>query len=92
MADISAADILHDMKQGDKATNGTGTAHHENVPNEKSVQDIERTASHGAGYELNLPVDEHGEYVVTMKTWAVVVVSCIVQMLAVVVTNQDPRF
>ena len=80
MADIPSSDILHDMKQTQK-----DTTHHETIPhegssnadsNEKSGNDIEKTASHGAGYELShLPVDEHGEYVVTMKTWAVVVVS-----------------
>lgn len=68
------------MKQTEKSdTHRETTSHYENPSNmegnEKSPKDIERTASHGAGYELShLPVDEHGEYMVTLKTWAVVVV------------------
>ena len=92
MADIPSSDILHDMKQTQK-----DTAHHETVPhegssnadsNEKSGKDIEKTASHGAGYELShLPIDEHGEYVVTMKTWAVVVVSTALLIIGRHVSN-----
>lgn len=82
MADIPSTDILHDMKKSEKQNPDNDTAHHEGSSsvdsNEKSQKDVERTASHGAGYELShLPIDEHGEYVVTMKTWAVVVVSSI---------------
>ncbi|KAK3683274.1 hypothetical protein LTR37_020387 [Vermiconidia calcicola] len=70
MADITATDILHDMKESKKH------AVHEEYAgsNEKSQHDIERTASHGAGYDLsNIPLED-GEYAVTAKTWAVVVV------------------
>lgn len=79
MADIPSTDVLYDMKHSQKATTDTDTAHHEDASNassnEKSEHDIEKTASHGVGYGLShLPVGEHGEYVVTMKTWAVVVV------------------
>jgi hypothetical protein len=79
MADIPSTDVLHDMKETVKKTQHNDTTHHEGSSsldsNEKPQKDVERTASHGAGYELShLPVDEHGEYVVTMKTWAVVVV------------------
>ena len=80
MTDIPSTDVLHDMKETEKKAQHNGTTHHEGTSspdsNEKSQKDVERIASHGAGYELShLPVDEHGEYVVTMKTWAVVVVS-----------------
>ncbi len=76
MADITATDILHDMKGSKKSA--LHREHHDvssNASNhEKSQQDIERTASHGAGYDLsNIPIED-GEYVVTAKTWAVVVV------------------
>ena len=80
MADIPSRNALHNLKDTEKATyHEGGTAHGGTSSpdsNEKSQKDIERTAPHGAGYELShLPIDEHGEYVVTMKTWAVVVVS-----------------
>lgn len=81
MADIPAANILHEMKETEKNAHDEKSSHHEVAStngNEKSEKDIERTASHGAGYDLShLPVDDDGEYVVTMKTWAVVVVSSI---------------
>ena len=82
MAEIPAADLLHDMKQTQKGNTHHEAVHHENASSadstEKQEKDIERTASHGAGYELShLPLDEHGEYRVTLKTWAVVVVSAI---------------
>lgn len=74
MADIAATDVLHDMKQTQKH----GGQHHEHSPNtngsEDSQRDMEKTASHGAGYDLShIPMDD-GEYRVTAKTWAVVVV------------------
>ena len=80
MADIPSNDVLHDMKESAQKTQHNDATHREGNSsldsNEKPAKDVERTASHGAGYELShLPVDEHGEYVVTMKTWAVVVVS-----------------
>jgi hypothetical protein len=70
------------MKETEKNTHHDDSAHYENSStpdsNGKSKDDIEKTASHGAGYDLShLPIDEHGEYKVTMKTWAVVVVSIV---------------
>ena len=80
MADIPSTGVLHNMKETEKNTHHDENAHYENSSdgNGKSKDDIEKTASHGAGYDLShLPVDEHGEYKVTMKTWAVVVVSIV---------------
>jgi hypothetical protein len=81
MADIPSSDFLHDMKETEK-THHEGGNHHEasstTDSNGKSQKDIEKTAPNDADWQLShLPVDEHGEYVVTMKTWAVVVVSFI---------------
>lgn len=80
MADLPAADILHDMRESEKRTELGQSTHREDTEspdsNEKTYKDVERTASHGQGYELShLPIDEHGEYVVTMKTWMVIIVS-----------------
>jgi hypothetical protein len=80
MADIPSNDVLHDMKEIAKNMHHEGSNYYEaNSPtdsNDKSQEDIEKTAPNGADWQLShLPVDERGEYVVTMKTWAVVVVS-----------------
>jgi hypothetical protein len=74
MANILAADILHDMKHHEK---GTTHAHleHDQSNSDSSLTDMEKTASHGAGYDMDgIPMDD-GEYRVTAKTWAVVIVS-----------------
>ena len=77
MADITATDVLHQMKNTQK-----GTHHHHNEhggtagsSDSNSVKtDLEKHASHGAGYDMSgIPVED-GEYVVTAKTWAVVIV------------------
>ena len=75
MADIQALDILHDMKHSEK---GTKHVHNENQLDRNSSNsaqdDLEKHASHGAGYDMSsIPVAD-GEYVVTAKTWAVVIV------------------
>lgn len=80
MANNPSTDVPHDMRETGKKTQHNDSTHHEGTSspdsNEKPLKDVERTASHDAGYELShLPIDEHGEPVVTMKTWAVVVVS-----------------
>ena len=81
MADIPSNDVLHDMKETEKNTHHEGSNHHEanstTDSNGKSQKDIEKTAADADWQLAHLPVDEHGEYVVTMKTWAVVVVSLI---------------
>ena len=80
MADIPSTDVLHNMKETKKGHHDN-SAHYENSSNTDSngvSKDIEKTASHGAGYDLShLPIGEDGEYKVTMKTWAVVVVSIV---------------
>lgn len=79
MADITAADTLHEMKAANRGAHHHEDREHRDVDsnsssNDKSQRDIEKTASHGAGYDLdNIPMQD-GEYVVTAKTWAVVVV------------------
>lgn len=40
-----------------------------------SGEDLEKHASHGAGYDTSHIPKVDGDYVVTAKTWAVVVVS-----------------
>ncbi len=84
MADITSNNVLHNMKETEKHghhDHHDEGAHFENGSSRDSNgngKDIEKTASHGAGYDLShQPLDEHGEYKVTMKTWAVVVVSMI---------------
>lgn len=82
MADIPSADVLHDMKDSEKQRHHENSNHHENNSNtdsnERSQKDVEKTAANNPDWQLShLDVDEHGEYVVTMKTWAVVVVSIV---------------
>lgn len=51
--------------------------HHEILPvkeNEESNDDLEKHASHKDGNDLSRVGTEDGEYVVTAKTWLVVVV------------------
>ena len=68
MADVTATDVLHQMKQTEK---GDQDEHREALPAAQNGNDLEKHASHGAGYDLShLPMDD-GEYVVTAKTWAV---------------------
>ena len=70
-------DTLHAMKHDAKGTKHTD---HENrldgsYSSDSDKTDLEKHVSHGAGYDMSgLPV-ENGEYVVTAKTWAVVIVS-----------------
>ncbi len=69
-------DTLHAMKHDQK---GTKHVHNENQvegshSSDSEKTDLEKHASHGAGYDLSgLPVED-GEYIVTAKTWAVVMV------------------
>lgn len=66
--DIMTADIQHDMKHK------VQHAEHSSVNSER-ISNLEKHPSHGAGYKLDgIPIED-GQYVVTMKTWAVVVVS-----------------
>ncbi len=79
MADIPSSDVHHDMKETANNTHHEGNNHHEATSttdsNGKSQKDMEKSE---ADWQLShLPVDEHGESVVTMKTWFVVVVSLI---------------
>ncbi len=71
--DIRALDTLHTMKQTEK---GTVHAHveHDKINSDSSLTDMEKTASHGAGYDMDGIAMDNGEYVVTAKTWAVVMV------------------
>jgi hypothetical protein len=74
MVDITAADLLHAMKQDER---GPGYAHkeHDKSTSDSSLTDMEKTASHGAGYDMDGIPMNNGEYRVTAKTWAVVIVS-----------------
>jgi hypothetical protein len=82
--DILSADIQHDMKHADGKPHAhhVETAHHvENSSASDSIGALEKGPSHSAGYDLKgIPV-ENGEYVVTAKTWAVVMVSKTIQQL-----------
>lgn len=77
--DILSADIQHSMKHDSTqkphathAENGTPASSESGSPDEKNIA---ITPSRGAGYDLGPNEVENGEYVVTMKTWAVVFVS-----------------
>lgn len=78
MADIQALDILHDMKHTEKGSKHVHNEHQieKSSNSSNSAQDdLEKHPSHGAGYDLSeIPVAD-GEYVVTAKTWLVVIVS-----------------
>ncbi|KAK5000119.1 hypothetical protein LTR66_000981 [Elasticomyces elasticus] len=65
--DIMTADIQHDMKHQARHVEHSST-------NSEQASDLEKHPSHGAGYKLDHIPIEDGHYVVTMKTWAVVVV------------------
>ncbi len=73
MADIRAIGTLHTMKHSEK---GTTHAHveHDNNNSDSALTDLEKTASHGVGYDMDGIAMDNGEYVVTAKTWAVVMV------------------
>jgi hypothetical protein len=65
MGDIQAVDVLHNEHQVETPSNSS---------NNSAQDDLEKHASHGAGYDMSgIPVAD-GEYVVTAKTWAVVIV------------------
>lgn len=72
MADIRTIDTLHTMKQTEKGGHAHIEKEHSN--SDSSLVDMEKTASHGAGYDMDgIPMTDD-EYVVTAKTWAVVIV------------------
>ncbi len=74
MADIAAADVLHNMHNAKKGKDHAHLEHDKGDSGDSSLNDVEKTASHGAGYDLDgIPMD-NGEYKVTAKTWAVVMV------------------
>lgn len=80
MANILGVDILHEMKHGRHGENGEkekNFAHneHDKASNESSLTDMEKTALQGAGYDMDGIAMDNGEYRVTAKTWAVVIVS-----------------
>ncbi len=80
VADMPSTTDPHNTSEPKKMIDLEDSTHHEGTEspdsNEKSHKDVERTASDGQDYELrHLPVNEYGEPVVTMKTWAVIIVS-----------------
>lgn len=78
MADVTAIDSFNQMKHNEKGTTHHQEEHHEGrleVESEESNTDLEKHASPGTDYDLSHVQTEEGEYVVTAKTWVVVVVS-----------------
>jgi hypothetical protein len=73
-ATATATDTFHQIKGMEKVTTHPQNEHHEVRPeadSEESNHDLEK---HASGYDLSEISTEDGENVVTVKTWAVVVV------------------